>query len=105
MPLLVLDFQETNFAQSFANKLTNEYSGAINGQSTFQDCYDLFFDSEKGWTSKHWIQKISLPKFDEKIVERVNFSVHFDLKFMLLNYIIRGYTNQGLFHRYACQIP
>lgn len=99
-PLLILDFKEAPFAQEFKNKLNNQYSGAINGKSAFQDPFDIRFDPKKGWTIQHWIQKISLPKFEENIVERVNFGIHLDLKFIRLNKSIRGFTYQGLFHRY-----
>ena len=99
-PLLVLDFQEPEFSQIFKNKLSNQYEGAINGKTNFPDPFDIEYDQKKGWTAKHWIQKISLPKFQEDIVERINFGIHFDLKFTKVNKIIRGYTYQGLFHRY-----
>ena len=99
-PLLVLDFREPRFAQVFRNLLDNQYVGAINGKSAFQDPFDLVYDEQKGWTAKHWVQKVSLPKFDENIVERVNFGIHIDLKFININQIIRGITKQGLFHRY-----
>jgi hypothetical protein len=100
VPLLILDFSEPPFAQEFKNKLNNQYSGAINGTSKFQDPYDIHYDVNKGWTVQHWIQKISLPKFEENIVERINFGIHLDLKFLRVNSNIRGYTYQGLFHRY-----
>lgn len=100
VPLLILDFKEPPFTQIFKNTLDNEYKGAINGKTEFQDPFDITYDEHKGFTSKHWIQKISLPKFNENIVERINFGIHLDLNFIRINPIIRGYTDQGIFHRY-----
>lgn len=98
--LMLLTFNEHQFSQKFSNLIENEYTYSINGSDEFQDPYDLYFDEKKGWTTRYWNQKISLPKFNEEIVERVNFGIHIDIRVVRVNKLIRGYTNEGVFHRY-----
>ena len=97
---MVLDFSEVPTTQFFYNQIASPYAFATNGLHNQTDVHDMFFNPAKGWSSRYWYQKLTLPKFREPVVERVNFGAFLKFKVSSLNVREVGYSNYGLFHRF-----